>query len=160
MLKDPPDATAIASSTTMSNHGRFNESASQIGSMTAFSEPAFPTVYRREKESGTVELNNARPDGSISMFSNPAGETLLSQDRHRDKRDKLAPMPENRRLGYLSVAALIINKMIGMPPVSMASVELSFRSDRNWNIFDPEFCPRRHWRQQRRCVAALGSRLC
>lgn len=143
----------------MSNHGRFNESASQIGSMTAFSEPAFPTVYRREKESGTVELNNARPDGSISMFSSPVGETLLSQERHRDKRDKLAPMPENRRLGYLSVAALIINKMIGMPPALKACIQLRFRLDRNRNIFDSKFCPRWHWRQQRRCIAAMGSRL-
>lgn len=103
----------------MSHQGRYSESVSQMASVTAVSEPAFPTVYRREKESATAaELNHARPDGSVSMFSAPAGETLLSQERQRDKPERLAPIPENRRLGYLSVAALIINKMIGMPPAS------------------------------------------
>lgn len=108
-------------SVIMSHQGRYSESVSQTASGTAFSEPAFPTVYRREKESAAAaaaEQNHSRPDGSVSMFSAPAGETLLSQERQRDKPERLAPIPENRRLGYLSVAALIINKMIGMLPAS------------------------------------------
>ena len=97
-----------------------------MASVTAVSEPAFPTVYRREKESAAAaaELNHTRPDGSVSMFSAPAGETLLSQERQRDKPERLAPIPENRRLGYLSVAALIINKMIGIPPASSTRTRL------------------------------------
>ena len=109
----------------MAHHGHHSDSTSQIASVTAFSEPPFPTVYRREKEEAAGELNVSRPDGSVSMFSTRAGETLLSQDRPRDKHDKLAPIPENRRLGYLSVAALIINKMIGMSSTSRAHTKLT-----------------------------------
>lgn len=47
-----------------------------------------------------------------SFVSMPFGGGPLPV-REKHSHDKLAPMPENRRLGYLSVAALIINKMIG-----------------------------------------------
>lgn len=96
-------------------YDRQSESTSNIASVTAVSEPAFPTVYRREKGATAFEQHGQR-DGSVSFVSAPVGETLLSQERQPEKGpDRLAPMPENRRLGYLSVAALIINKMIGMP---------------------------------------------
>lgn len=124
-LIDQSDALTSRDLINMAHHGHHSESASQIASVTAISEPAFPTVYRREKEEAAGELNVSRPDGSVSMFSTRAGETLLSQDRPRDKYDKLAPIPENRRLGYLSVAALIINKMIGMSSTSRAHTKLT-----------------------------------
>ena len=86
---------------------------SPITSVGQFGESAFPTVYRREKDGAGIDVQNTdQDDGTVSCITTPGGDLLPERKR---KVDRLAPMPENRRLGYLSVGALIINKMIGMP---------------------------------------------
>ena len=67
--------------------------------------PPFPPVWRPSPESTTTGL----PDDGISSMANK-GALPPPQEK---RRDALAPRPETRRLGYFSVAALIINQMIG-----------------------------------------------
>jgi hypothetical protein len=43
-------------------------------------------------------------------------KTLAAADVGELERVVYAPMPEHKRLGYISVASLIINKMIGTLP--------------------------------------------
>ena len=87
-------------------------STSNITSVTAAPDQAFPAIFRREKGTPTIDVQGSGTgDGVDSFTSMPVGGGALPQQEKT--LDKLAPMPENRRLGYLSVAALIINKMIG-----------------------------------------------
>lgn len=85
-----------------------------LAAASATPESAFPTIYRRDKTSPAIDVQSTvNGDGIDSFISMPVGGSLVPQrEKHHDN-DRLAPMPENRRLGYLSVAALIINKMIG-----------------------------------------------
>lgn len=85
-----------------------------LASATAISESAFPGIYRRDKTSPAIDVQSTvNGDGIDSFVSMPVGGALMPQREKPHDDDRLAPMPENRRLGYLSVAALIINKMIG-----------------------------------------------
>ena len=67
--------------------------------------PAFPSVWRPSPEKTTTGLL----DDDISSMANKG---VLPPPQEK-KSDALAPRPETRRLGYFSVAALIINQMIG-----------------------------------------------
>lgn len=69
---------------------------------------AFPSVFRNEQEISHAAL----PDDGISSVINTSNTGVLPSS-HEKKSDALAPRPETRRLGYFSVAALIINRMIG-----------------------------------------------
>lgn len=66
--------------------------------------PDFPSVWRP----GPVKTTTDLPDDGISSMTNK----VLPQSQEK-KSDALAPRPETRRLGCFSVAALIINQMIG-----------------------------------------------
>ena len=95
------------------SHHLASTSSSNIVSPIGTYDPAFPTIYRRDKTSPATDVQSSRNgDGIDSFVSMPVGGTVPQREKRRQD-DKLAPMPENRRLGYLSVAALIINKMIG-----------------------------------------------
>lgn len=86
-----------------------------LAAASATPESAFPTIYRRDKSSPAVDVQSTvNGDGIDSFVSMPVEAALVPQREKPQDDDRLAPMPENRRLGYLSVAALIINKMIGM----------------------------------------------
>lgn len=85
-----------------------------LGAASGIPESAFPTIYRRDKTSPAVDVQSTvNGDGIDSFVSMLVGDPLVPQREKPRENDRLAPMPENRRLGYLSVAALIINKMIG-----------------------------------------------
>lgn len=111
-FNDDPVTTVSLKEMSFSHHPA-STSSSNIASATGTHDPAFPTIYRRDKTSPAIDVQSSRNgDGIDSFVSMPVGgETLPQREKHHG--DKLAPMPENRRLGYLSVAALIINKMIG-----------------------------------------------
>lgn len=85
-----------------------------LASANSAPQSAFPTIYRRDKTSPANDVQSTvNGDGIDSFVSMPVGTALMPQREKPRDNDRLAPMPENRRLGYLSVAALIINKMIG-----------------------------------------------
>ena len=85
-------------------------------------QDAFPAVYRREKwesplsdvEDGGPSVLSGGPSVSVQATS-AARETALAATTNVEDLERLVyvPMPENRKLGYISVASLIINKMIG-----------------------------------------------
>lgn len=72
---------------------------------------AFPSVFRNQRE----VYHPVPPGDGVSSIVNTSstGVVPIAQEK---KSDALAPMPETRRLGYFSVAALIINRMIGGYP--------------------------------------------
>ncbi len=84
--------------------------------------PAFPAFYRRKKEEpppsdledGARSEFSGRGAASVQAPSAVREKTLAAVDDGELERVVYAPMPEHRRLGYFSVASLIINKMIGM----------------------------------------------
>jgi hypothetical protein len=53
---------------------------------------------------------------SVQAPSAVREKTLAAADVGELERVVYAPMPEHKRLGYISVASLIINKMIGTLP--------------------------------------------
>jgi hypothetical protein len=121
-----------------------------------YPEPAFPTIYRREKDSGMEMPQSEFDDGTISFLDIPT--TRPPRPEKKGPSDKLAPMPENRRLGYLSVAALIINKMIGICALPFGSSFVAdVGTDRHWHLLDPKFDPDRHRWQQSRGALSVGS---
>lgn len=69
---------------------------------------AFPSIWRPRQENTHPIL----PDDAISSVVNTSKNDVLPPPQER-KIDALAPRSETRRLGYFSVAALIINRMIG-----------------------------------------------
>lgn len=66
--------------------------------------PAFPSIWRP----GPVKTTTDFLDDGISSMTNK-----VPPPPQEKKSDALAPRPETRRLGCFSVAALIINQMIG-----------------------------------------------
>ncbi|PWW76825.1 hypothetical protein C7212DRAFT_295386 [Tuber magnatum] len=77
---------------------------------------AFPSYFRREKNAHAVESLPELPN-SDGCPSEPNNKEEDSRDSRGEGRRKdavyYAPIPEKQRLGYMSTAALIINKMIG-----------------------------------------------
>lgn len=90
-----------------------SDRTSPLASSHVYAGPAFPTIYRREKENPGVGVQRSEYDDGTGSFMN-ASMTEPQPSAREKVTDRLAPMPENQRLGYVSVAALIINKMIGM----------------------------------------------
>lgn len=84
----------------------------------------FPSVWRPGQENthtyppydvwrpGQENPQTVLPDDGISSVVNTSNNGVHSPLQEK-KSDPLAPRPETRRLGYFSVAALIINRMIG-----------------------------------------------
>lgn len=122
---------AHASSTTASSVGpgvaisneslRFNQT--RRADSPVDSQP-FPSVWRPGQENphsypphdvwrpGQENPHTVLPDDGISSVVDTPNNGVHSPLQEK-KSDPLAPRPETRRLGYFSVAALIINRMIG-----------------------------------------------
>lgn len=131
-----------------------SDRTSPLASSHVVAGPAFPTVYRREKENPGVGVQRSEyDDGTVSFMDASVTEPMPSG--RKEMTDRLAPMPENRRLGYFSVAALIINKMIGTRhPANMRCLPANPGLLRNRHFFDPKFSSYRHrWQQGRRAVS-------
>ena len=136
-----------------------SERTSPLASSHVFSGPSFPTIYRREKDNPAIGVQRSEYDDGTVSFMNASTTEPLPSGR-REKIDRLAPMPENRRLGYMSVAALIINKMIGTCLMRTLRCLLANRlTHRNWHLFYPIFNSDRHWWQQRCRSVFMDSRL-
>jgi hypothetical protein len=80
---------------------------------------AFPTYYRREKGAlANLDTDVAELSGSGDNINNEylrrrgQGQNDAASVNEKD-RVYYAPIPETQKLGYLSTAALIINKMVG-----------------------------------------------
>lgn len=100
---------------------------------------AFPSYFRRERNTLAVE--------SLPELPNSAGYSS-EQNREEDRRDSggegtgkrkdavyYAPIPEKQKLGYLSTAALIINKMIGTGIFSKPSSILTQTGSKGGALF-------------------------
>ena len=107
MVNSHPPSTAASdvalSDLTYANgttdHNRLGESS------------AFPSVFRNEREI----YHPVPPGDGISSIVNTSNTGVVPTGQEK-KSDALAPRPETRRLGYFSLAALIINRMIGGYP--------------------------------------------
>lgn len=134
-----------------------SERTSPLASSHVFAGPAFPTIYRREKENPGVGVQRSEYDDGTVSFMNASMTEPLPPGR-KEKTDRLAPMPENRRLGYLSVAALIINKMIGRcRHAHMQCLVANRGTDRNRHLFYPKFGSQGHRWQQRCGTISMGA---
>ena len=135
-----------------------SDRTSPLASSHVYAGPAFPTIYRREKENPGVGVQRSEYDDGTVSFMN-ASITEPQPSAREKGTDRLAPMPENRRLGYLSVAALIINKMIGMMHrANMRGGRANAELDRNRHLFDSKLHSHRHWWQQRRRAVSMDPR--
>ena len=125
-----------------------SDRTSPLASSHVYAGPAFPTIYRREKENPGVGVQRSEYDDGTVSFMN-ASMTEPQPSAREKGTDRLAPMPENRRLGYVSVAALIINKMIGtMHCALMLCLLANPTFVRNWHLFHAKFNSHRHrWQQ-------------
>ncbi|CAZ86234.1 unnamed protein product [Tuber melanosporum] len=78
---------------------------------------AFPAYFRRDRNTLAVESLPELPnsDASHSEHNHREEEGRRDSGGGEKKKDAVfyAPIPEKQKLGYLSTAALIINKMIG-----------------------------------------------
>jgi len=103
------------------------------------SSTAFPSYFRRERNTLAVESLPELPNSGGS----PSEQNL--EENGRDSRGEVsskrkdavyyAPIPEKQKLGYLSTAALIINKMIGTGIFSKPSAILRQTGSKGGALF-------------------------
>ena len=74
---------------------------------TADGDQAFPNFYRRDPPASGPSISDEYDRGKVSS-SPRVGEVVVDDDRVEYR-----PMPEEKKLGYFSTAALIVSKMIG-----------------------------------------------
>lgn len=86
-----------------------------------------PTVENR------VELSDGKEDYEMAIQA-PSPVTLSPEDINKG-RVNYKPIPEKRMLGYMSTAALIINKMIGTGIFSMPSSVLASTGSKGGSLF-------------------------
>jgi hypothetical protein len=73
---------------------------------------AFPAFYRRENAPGSSSTSKEY-DARKSSTELRIQALRIQDDDVGNDRVQYAPMPESRKLGYFSTAALIVSKMIG-----------------------------------------------
>lgn len=103
------------------------------------SEQAFPAFFRRERTppptvENLQELPNDKGDHATSVSTPPDNHSPPS-GRTEKERIKYKPIPERRMLGYMSTAALIINKMIGTGIFSKPSSVLANTGSKGASMF-------------------------
>lgn len=80
-------------------------------------DQAFPSFYRREN------IHGASTSGEYDRRKVRSPPRLADEDLG-DDRVEYVPMPEEKKLGYFSTAALIVSKMIGTGVFAKPSVVL------------------------------------
>lgn len=98
----------------------------------------FPGIYVRERTPPpTVENRAELPDGKEDYEEAiTAPPTRVVPPEHINRgRVNYKPIPEKRMLGYMSTAALIINKMIGTGIFSMPSSVLASTGSKGGSLF-------------------------
>lgn len=101
------------------------------------SDPEFPPTFRRERTlPPTVEDRAELPNGKedYEMGISPPFERPPSKNDHKG-RIYYKPIAEKRKLGYMSTAALIINKMIGTGIFSKPSDILRSTGSKGGSMF-------------------------
>lgn len=99
---------------------------------------SFPGIYVRERTPPpTVENRAELPDGKedYEMAIQTSSPVVLSPDDISRGRVNYKPIPEKRMLGYMSTAALIINKMIGTGIFSTPSSVLASAGSKGGSLF-------------------------
>lgn len=86
-----------------------------------------PTVVNR------AELPDGKEDYEMAIMPSPVRE--ISPESINKGRVNYKPIPEKRMLGYMSTAALIINKMIGTGIFSMPSSVLTSTGSKGASLF-------------------------
>lgn len=133
MLFDAPSNSDVAlSDLTYTNGG--NDHARQGKSS------AFPAIWRPKQENTTAVVS----DDDILSVVNTSNTGVLPPPQEK-KSDALAPRPETRRLGYFSVAALIINRMIGGNFLIILLFVSNSCAYRHWHFLDAWFSTQRDW---------------
>ncbi|CUS13314.1 unnamed protein product [Tuber aestivum] len=99
---------------------------------------AFPSYFRREKNTLAVEslpeLPNSDGCPSDHIHKEEDGRGSGGEERRKDA-VYYAPIPEKQKLGYMSTAALIINKMIGTGIFSKPSAILKLTGSKGGALF-------------------------
>lgn len=98
----------------------------------------FPGIYVRERTppptvENRAELPNGKEDYEVAIQAPPP--VVLSPEDTNRGRVNYKPIPEKRMLGYMSTAALIINKMIGTGIFSMPSSVLASTGSKGASLF-------------------------
>ena len=130
--KRPPPLSKPKNSFAMSQ-------ISSIPSQTqSHSGMAFPTYYRPSKPLTGTESLPQLADDSGSSYDTTVNQARQSQSHESDnEKDRVVykPIPEKHQLGYLSTAALIINKMIGTGIFSKPSAILKLTGSKGGALF-------------------------
>lgn len=94
--------------------------------------PAFPTFYRRD-----ALLRTPTSTDPIRKPSEDSSKSLGGDTEHDVTSDRVeyAPVPEKKKLGYFSTAALIVSKMIGTGVFAKPSVVLANSGGRGVSLF-------------------------
>lgn len=103
-----------------------------------FGNQPFPGIYVREKTppptvENRAELPNGEDDYEMANMPSPLG--VVSPNDVNRGRVNYKRIPEKRMLGYMSTAALIINKMIGTGIFSMPSSVLTSTGSKGASLF-------------------------
>jgi hypothetical protein len=97
-------------------------------------EEAFPSYYRRE-DPGDLFDGGGGGGGSRKAELQLRSPPRLTDEDVGDDRVEYVPMPEQKKLGYFSTAALIISKMIGTGVFAKPSVVLENCGGRGVALF-------------------------
>jgi len=102
------------------------------------SSTAFPSYFRRERNTLAVESLPELPNsGRSPSEQNHEENGRDSREGSGKRKDAVyyAPIPEKQKLGYISTAALIINKMIGTGIFSKPSAILELTGSKGGALF-------------------------
>ena len=114
--------------------GRISSDVELMSVRSAFSDAgadqAFPNLYRREytrgpSMSGEYDRNKVRPRSPPRLADEDVG----------DDRVEYVPIPEEKKLGYFSTAALIVSKMIGTGIFAKPSVVFAHSGGKGVALF-------------------------
>lgn len=114
----------------ITDHNRLGESS------------AFPSVFRNEQDI----YHPVPPGDGISSIVNTSNSGVVPTPQEKSDALALAPRPETRRLGYFSVAALIINRMIGGYFRTIAHFVADSCPHRYWHFLNARFSTQWDWR--------------
>lgn len=102
------------------------------------SSTAFPSYFRRERNTLAVESLPELPNSGRSPSEQNHEQNGQDSGEGSGKRKDAvyyAPIPEKQKLGYISTAALIINKMIGTGIFSKPSAILKLTGSKGGALF-------------------------
>jgi hypothetical protein len=121
-------APALSSSTMMAHHRVSSDF--EMSSDSGGGSEAFPAYYRREDPDAF-----GGGGGGAKVAAELRSPPRLTDEDVGDDRVEYVPMPEQKKLGYFSTAALIVSKMIGTGVFAKPSVVLENCGGRGVALF-------------------------